>query len=257
MRRGFILAACLPLCHLHAYTPPPTPRPTTRPMKLEALKGNPSPKTILISTVASGLLLAAGATMPTFSGSFWPYHQVADIPSSKFKAQHTLTGVVQRVSDGDTLRIRHTPKLNLRFVTKKGKLSETALAVRIYGVDCPEVAHFGNKAQPFSAEATAFTKAQVNGQRVKIKLLQRDQYSRAIARVTYGTWPFRKDLSAELLKNGLAVMYRQGGAQYDGREAMLEKIEAKAKSDKVGLWKAGKLKTPAQYKAEVKAKTGG
>lgn len=35
------------------------------------------------------------------------------------------------------------------------------------------------------------------------------QYNRAVCRVQYGSWPFRKDISAELLKHGLGVVYRQ------------------------------------------------
>lgn len=35
----------------------------------------------------------------------------------------------------------------------EGKRSEETLQIRLYGVDCPEVAHFGNPAQAFSAEA--------------------------------------------------------------------------------------------------------
>ena len=35
------------------------------------------------------------------------------------------------------------------------KKSEQTLQIRLYAVDCPEIAHFGNPAQPFSAEAKA------------------------------------------------------------------------------------------------------
>lgn len=37
----------------------------------------------------------------------------------------------------------------------EGKKSEETLQIRLYAVDCPEIAHFGNPAQPFSAEAKA------------------------------------------------------------------------------------------------------
>lgn len=33
------------------------------------------------------------------------------------------------------------------------KKSDETLQIRLYAVDCPEIAHFGNPAQPFSAEA--------------------------------------------------------------------------------------------------------
>lgn len=42
-----------------------------------------------------------------------------------------------------------------------GKKSEETLQIRLYAVDCPEVAHFGNPAQPWSAEAKEVQWAEV------------------------------------------------------------------------------------------------
>jgi hypothetical protein len=36
------------------------------------------------------------------------------------------------------------------------------------------------------------------------------------------------DISEQLLLNGLAVVYRQGGAQYDGNKSRWEELEEKA-----------------------------
>lgn len=43
-----------------------------------------------------------------------------------------------------------------------------------------------------------------------MKLLSRDQYARAVCSVSYPGlfWPLRKDLSEELVREGLAVIYR-------------------------------------------------
>lgn len=49
--------------------------------------------------------------------------------------------------------MRHKPTLPLPGRKMKGKRSEETLQIRLYAVDCPEVAHFGNPAQPFSEEA--------------------------------------------------------------------------------------------------------
>ncbi|CAM9397315.1 unnamed protein product [Hapterophycus canaliculatus] len=78
------------------------------------------------------------------------------------------------------------------------------------------------------------------------------KYNRAVCRVEYGSWPFRKDISAELIKNGLGVVYRQGGAEYDGREESLTEYENSAKESKAGLWSQSNGETPAQYKARIK-----
>lgn len=52
-------------------------------------------------------------------------------------------------------QVRHKPTVPLPLPGRKmeGKTSEETLQIRLYAVDCPEVAHFGNPAQPFSKEA--------------------------------------------------------------------------------------------------------
>lgn len=53
------------------------------------------------------------------------------------------------------VQVRHKPNVPLPLPGRKmeGKRSEETLQIRLYAVDCPEVAHFGNPAQAFSAEA--------------------------------------------------------------------------------------------------------
>ena len=72
--------------------------------------------------------------------------------------------------------------------------------------------------------------------------------------VHYGRWPFRKNVSEEILKAGLANIYRQTGAVYGGRLEALEKMEAQAKRYKRGIWSQGKhLETAAEYKARQRS----
>ncbi|CBJ30876.1 conserved unknown protein [Ectocarpus siliculosus] len=207
-----------------------------------------------IAIFTAGMLFGCCISSPV-SANIRLYRTVPDIPKSMFKNHASLNGNVVTVSDGDSIRVRHKPNIPLplpnRDMTGK-KNSEQTLQIRLYAVDCPEVAHFGNPAQPFSAEAKAFTKEALQGKPVKIKLLSMDQYNRAVCRVQYGKWPFRKDISAELLKNGLGVVYRQGGAEYDSREESLTEYEKSAKSRKEGVWSRSNGETPAQYKARIK-----
>ncbi|CAM9780817.1 unnamed protein product [Heterosigma akashiwo] len=65
--------------------------------------------------------------------------------------------------------------------------------------------------------------------------------------VWYGKWPFRKNLSDELLKKGFATIYRQGGAEYGGRLPTFEALEQEAKEKKLGIW-SGEYETPAEFK---------
>ncbi|CAM9990366.1 unnamed protein product [Ectocarpus sp. 12 AP-2014] len=214
----------------------------------------PTSRRASIAIFTAGMLFGCCISSPV-SANIRLYRTVPDIPKSMFKNHATLNGNVVTVSDGDSIRVRHKPNIPLplpnRDMTGK-KNSEETLQIRLYAVDCPEVAHFGNPAQPFSAEAKAFTKEALQGKPVKIKLLSMDQYNRAVCRVQYGKWPFRKDISAELLKNGLGVVYRQGGAEYDGREESLTECENSAKSRKEGVWSRSNGETPAQYKARIK-----
>ena len=92
---------------------------------------------------------------------------------------------------------------------------------------------------------------------MRIKLLARDQYQRAVCAVSYGgaLGLFRKDLSMELLKNGLATVYTSAGAEYNGYTVeALERIEKGAKERGLGMWsQGGKAESPAEYKRRMKA----
>eukprot|EP00904_Undaria_pinnatifida_P013530 jgi/Undpi1/9307/HiC_scaffold_26.g11765.m1 len=199
-------------------------------------------------------MVFGGCMSSPVSSNFRLYRTVPDIPKKMFDNHATMSGTVVSVADGDSIRVRHKPNINLPLPGREmvGKKSKETLQIRLYAVDCPEVAHFGNPAQAFSAEAKELTKNALQGENVKLTLLSMDQYNRAVCRVQYGRFPNRKDASVELLKNGLAVVYRQRGAEYDGREKMLSDVEATAKGKKLGVWSKKGGETPAQYKARIK-----
>lgn len=129
----------------------------------------------------------------------------------------------------------------------------------MYGVDCPELQKRKSDppSQPFAEEAKEFTSNSILNKQVKIKLLRKDQYGRAVAKVE-GGWqifpPFsRQDISMELVRRGLATVYTAGGAEYDGnREAFID-VQAKAEKKKVGIWSQGnEMVTPAEFKRQQK-----
>jgi len=167
-----------------------------------------------------------------------------------------------KVIDGDTIRIRHTP-LYPFSKDKRGcvgkKLSECTISVRFYGVDAPETAKFGNPGQPYSKEATEYTSNNAIDKVVSVKLLRKDQYSRAIGRVTARNkyLPFLKtDLSRGLVERGYATVYTGGGAEYDGKRDELESKMKKAQERRKGVWINGvdDYVDPAAYKREMKAR---
>lgn len=59
-----------------------------------------------------------------------------------------------------------------------------------------------------------------------------------------------------LAKNGLAVLYTGGGAEYDGGRSELQSLIDTAKRRRRGMWYSGEVgvQTPAQYKQNLKLK---
>ena len=220
------------------------------------------PMASLASAFACGVAVGMLAG-PIATGFLERYYTAEEISSALFKKRRSVSGLVVKVADGDTFRVAHLPPMSLlrrgssRLCKPMGgqaKLSESTLQVRIAAVDCPETAKFGSSGQDFGDAATEFVQAQIEGKRVRIKLLARDQYQRCVATVTYRrNLLFRRNLSEELLRRGLATVYRQGGAEYDGSVERWDTIEAEAKKRRRGLWAAGsKAVDPAAYKRKLK-----
>ena len=142
------------------------------------------------------------------------------------------------------------------------------ISIRLAGVDAPECAHFGKPAQPYSAEALEFLRSYILGRRVRAFVYRRDQYERAVATVFVRRPPFflRKDVSMELLKRGLAVVYdAKQGAEFGGplMEDKYRTMEYLAKKKKLGIWSYEKkgflgfgkreaLETPMAYKERIR-----
>lgn len=116
-------------------------------------------------------------------------------------------GKVIAIKDGDTIVVLDS--LNVQHT------------IRVADIDCPE------KGQAFSTKAKEFTSAEVFGKKVRIAKKNTDRYGRVVGFVIYDN----KNLSLELLKNGLAWHY----SYYSDSKEMAE-IEALAKENKVGLW---------------------
>ncbi|KAK7032442.1 putative endonuclease lcl3 [Paramarasmius palmivorus] len=115
-----------------------------------------------------------------------------------------------------------------------------------------QCAHFGKPGQPHSEESLAWLRQRILGKTVYCRLLQRDQYNRIIAHVSvkHRFLPWGSSLAVEMLREGMAGVYEQAGAQYGpgGKEEFL-RIEAEAKAARRGMWKSGLSgETPAEYK---------
>ncbi|KAE8538747.1 hypothetical protein D1P53_005110 [Cryptococcus gattii VGV] len=178
-------------------------------------------------------------------------------------SQLTVNFFSDELLSADNLRLYHTPGPFFRYpfkirsipTTQKGLRNET-ISIRIAGVDAPENAHFGNPAQPHAKESLEWLRATILGKRMRCQLLAKDQYNRIVA-VPYISRRLWRDrpLPLMMLKEGMAVVYKAGGAEYGpwGLDEML-KVEAEARDAKRGLWALRKFESPGDFKARMKLK---
>ena len=93
---------------------------------------------------------------------------------------------------------------------------------RMYGIDAPEKKQaFGNRSKETLSDL-------IFGEQVQIKIQNKDRYCRAVV------WAYTaegKDVSAEMLKVGMAWHYKQ----YSKDEEYAE-LENQARNGKIGLW---------------------
>lgn len=191
---------------------------------------------------------------------FWKrYTNVMDIPRSLY-SDRVLWGRAVSVSDGDTIRFLHQPTRwhpKALRKEKQEKASETALPVRICTIDTPETPKFGKSGQPFGLEAKEALRALLGNGRIGLKILQPDQYGRAVGEVFVPSqFPFvgRPTMVDEfMLRKGMAEVYTGGGAVYGplGVDAYL-KLQEEAKEKKLGIWSQGKRESAAEYKRRTK-----
>ena len=220
---------------------------------IKCLKMNKSDFTIFKKPSITSALFFSVILLSMGVGCFGrQYETAADIPNNFFTDKKEISGLIVKVTDGDTYRLRH---LSSWFSdgSYTGKLSEHTIAVRIAAVDTPETAKFGNAGQKFGKEATDFARNKLLNKKIKVKLLSKDQYDRVIGFVEYSDGLFSKDISEELVKNGLATIYRQRGGEYgkDGIDKW-NKLESIAKNKKIGIWSQKNPELPSEFKKKLK-----
>ncbi|EAW08385.1 thermonuclease family protein [Aspergillus clavatus NRRL 1] len=182
------------------------------------------------------------------------FPDAGSITPSHFR-RRSLLGRVTSVGDGDNFRLYHTPGGRLagwgwlpwkKVPTSKKELRDKTVHIRLAGVDAPELAHFGRPEQPFAREAHQWLTSYLLNRRVRAYIHRPDQYQRAVATVYVRRAldfpiPFRRrDVSYEMLKQGLATVYEaKWGAEFGGEamERKYRKAEWWAKLRGTGLWK--------------------
>ena len=117
---------------------------------------------------------------------------VADAEVLGASAAVNITGVVEQVSDGDTLTVRG---------------ADGRLRVRLLGIDTPELNFHGQRQSPWAEQA--WQKLQLLAPRgARVRLITdrqaRDQYGRLLAYVFVG----QRNVNLELVRAGWAVAYQ-------------------------------------------------
>lgn len=150
----------------------------------------------------------------------------------------TIEGVVTKVSDGDTIQITDP--------------QGTRVKVRLYGMDAPETPKRGkiNKpGQAFGEESHQALKSKIDRQRVKLDVMNVDQYGRTVGIV----WLGNRNINREMVADGWAFSYRQ----YLDRAHASEYINAEeqARKDRKGLWVQGNPDPPWNFRRTLKKKS--
>ena len=140
-------------------------------------------------------------------------------------AHADFTGLVVRVSDGDTIKVRDRCG-NLR-------------TVRMLGIDAPE------KKQAHGQESRAALTTMVSGKRVYVRSSSKDKYGRDLGKVIYA----KQDINLQQIKAGNAWHYKA----YEATQAEKDRLsysaaENAARANLVGLWGGDEKMPPWEFR---------
>lgn len=140
-------------------------------------------------------------------------------------AHADFTGLVVRVSDGDTIKVRDRCG-NVR-------------TVRMIGIDAPE------KRQAHGLESKANLTTMVSGKRVYVRSSEKDKYGRDLGKVIYS----KLDINLEQIKSGNAWHYKA----YEQSQSQMDRLaysaaENAARANLVGLWGGDEKMPPWEFR---------
>ena len=156
-------------------------------------------------------------------------------PTLSFSILRTVEGTVTNVSDGDSLKL----------ATVEG----TALKVRLYGIDAPELEQVNRKTgmvakpgQPYGTEACQALRSRVLGHKVRLDIMDIDRYKRPVGIVSMNN----RNINLEIIKEGYAWAYRE----YLRGPYASEFIDAEgeARERRLGLWNQSNPQPPWEFR---------
>lgn len=138
--------------------------------------------------------------------------------------RQTFTATVAETVDGDTFIV----------VRDDGRVT-----VQLHGLDAPE------PTQTFGPSATRFVRRRIEGERVRIEVLDHDRYGRLIASVYHEG----AELNQQLLRSGLAWYYWWYD-RYTPDAARDQRLEYRAQTANRGLWQQSTPIPPWEWRDE-------
>ncbi|MFN9435705.1 MAG: thermonuclease family protein [Planctomycetota bacterium] len=154
---------------------------------------------------------------------FSPWVLGAQPPSKSEDArEEEMTGLVVKVIDGDSIKIR-----------EEG--SDQTHEVQIEGTDAPEAK------QPYGGESTEALRKMIFDRKVRITWSKKDNFDRRLAQVYLGD----EHINQTMIRDGHAWHFKR----YT-QSKQLAQLEEEARKAKKGLWGAENPQAPWDYRKE-------
>lgn len=151
------------------------------------------------------------------------------------QSPQVLSGVVQRVIDGDTLVLMES--------------DQSLRTLRLAGIDAPE------RRMPYGEDAKRMLSALISGKNVQATATKLDRYGRTIATV----YLHGGDINLALIQQGWAWHYKAYANEQPSEEAdAYARAETLAKLRKLGIWQSTVPIPPWEWRhkrGDVQAKT--
>lgn len=148
-----------------------------------------------------------------------------------------IEGTVAKVSDGDSINV----------IDSLG----TTVKVRFFGIDAPErtknnhtFSRTNKPGQPYGEEAFAVLKRKIEGQQVKVEVLE-NRNKRAVSVV----WLGNRNINLEMLRDGFAWAYHQH--QEGSHAPEYVQAEERARKERRGLWQQNHPQPPWEFRKRL------
>ena len=137
----------------------------------------------------------------------------------------TLTGTVVGVSDGDTIKVLDSNKIEHK--------------IRLMGIDAPE------KSQAFGSASKQALSNYIYQREVTVEYKKKDRYQRILGKVILD----KQDICLAMISNGMAWHYKD----YEKEQSKIDRdlysqAELNARNEKRGLWQDANPVAPSAFR---------